>query len=47
MTSDILVRDAAAASASEVADNNSEMALLVKIFKADASGACEMLWHQT
>lgn len=31
---------------SEVADN-SELALLVKMFKADASGACEMLWHQS
>lgn len=43
MTSGILIRDVVA---SEVADNNSELALLLKIFKADASGACEMLWDQ-
>lgn len=33
--------------ASEVADDNSELTLLLKMFKADASEACEMLWHQS
>lgn len=44
LTCDILIR-AVVASASEVADNNSELALSVKICKGDASGVCEILWH--
>lgn len=35
------------ASALEVADDNSELALWVKIFGADAGGASEVLWHQS